>query len=196
MPVSYGPSDINNPRGTPFGGPVPESYWLTKALIFDFEWIMAEAKFLGYDKKDYDDPTPLTALKDCLQTLRSFEVRLSLTSNHKNAEIMPDLHRLNLAEDFDNIRCAEDVKNLKPSPELHQLTMDMLGVKPWRVVAFESKTVGVEAAKAAGIFCVGHRPMGDQVDMILDSFMDVPLTRVLELIDQNKRKKMGLINRG
>jgi beta-phosphoglucomutase-like phosphatase (HAD superfamily) len=193
MPVSYGPSDINNPRGTPFGGPVPESYWLTKALIFDFEWVMAEAQNLGYDKKDYEDPTPLTALKDCLRTLRSYEVRLSLTTNRKTDEIMPELHRLNLAEDFDNIRCAEDVRNLKPSPELHQLTMDMLGVKPWRTVAFESRTVGVEAARAAGIFCVGHPPMADHVDMTLDSFTGLPLVRLLDLIDNNKRVKMGLV---
>ena len=43
-PVTYGPSDINNPRGYPFVGPVPESFWLTKALLFDFDWVVREAQ--------------------------------------------------------------------------------------------------------------------------------------------------------
>ncbi len=187
-PVSYGPSDVVNPRGTPFAGPVPESFWLTKALLFDFDWVIAESKNPNYNKTDYGDPTPLTALKDCFRTLRSYEIRLSLTSNRKNNEIALVLHQLNLAEDFDNIRCFDDVKEVKPSPEMHQLSMDMLGVKSWRAVAFETTLEGVQAAKAAGIFCVGMPPGVDgQADMKLDSFLDAPLIHVLEKIDGIKR---------
>jgi beta-phosphoglucomutase-like phosphatase (HAD superfamily) len=188
-PVSYGPSDVVNPRGTPFGGPVPESFWLTKALLFDFDWVIAESKNPNYNKLDYQDPTPRTALKDCFRTLRSYEIRLAITSNLKNSEIVPVLHLLNLAEDFDNIRCFEDVKEVKPASELHQLSMDMLGVKPWRTVAFETTLEGVQAAKALGIFCVGMPPHVDgQADMKMSSFLDTPLIHVLEKIDQQKRE--------
>jgi beta-phosphoglucomutase-like phosphatase (HAD superfamily) len=188
-PVSYGPSDINNPRGTPFGGMVPESFWLTKALLFDFEWVIAEAQNLNYNKKDYEDPTPLTALKDCFRTLRSYEIRLALTSNRTNSEIVPELHRLNLTEDFDNIRCFEDVNQLKPASEMHQLSMDMLGVRPIRTVAFETTLEGVRAAKTLGIFCVGMPPGVDgQADMKMTSFLETPLLHVLEKIDKIKRE--------
>ncbi|HJT24861.1 MAG TPA: HAD-IA family hydrolase [bacterium] len=167
---------------------MPESFWLTKALLFDFDWVIAESKNPNYNKKDYEDPTPLTALKDCFRTLRSYEIRLSLTSNRRNSEIVPVLHQLNLAEDFDNIRCSDDVKEMKPSPEMHQLSMDMLGVKPWRAVAFETTEEGVQAAKAAGIFCVGMPPGVDgQADMKMTSFLDSPLIHVLEKIDRIKR---------
>lgn len=194
MPVSYGPSDIINPRGNPFVGPVPESFWLTKALLFDFDWVIAESKNPNYNKKDYEDPTPLTALKDCFRTLRAYEIRLSLTSNRKNNEIVPALHQLNLAEDFDNIRCFEDVKEVKPSPEMHELSMDMLGVKPWRAVAFETTLEGVQAAKAAGIFCVGMPPSVDgQADMKLESFLEIPLIHVLEKIDRIKRAALAQV---
>ena len=40
-PVGFGPSDINNPRNVQWGM-VPESFWLTKVLIFDFDWIARE----------------------------------------------------------------------------------------------------------------------------------------------------------
>ncbi len=191
-PVSYGPSDVINPRGNPFAGPVPESFWLTKALLFDFDWVMAESKNLHYNKKDYEDPTPITALKDCFRTLRSYEIRLSLTSNRKNSDIVPELARLNLVEDFDNIRCFDDVKEVKPSPEMHQLSIDMLGVRSWRAVAFETTLEGVQAAKAAGIFCVGMPPaVNGQADMKMDSFLDTPLIHVLEKIDQLKRSAIS-----
>jgi beta-phosphoglucomutase-like phosphatase (HAD superfamily) len=193
-PVTYGPSDINNPRGYPFVGPVPESFWLTKALVFDLDWILREVKNPSYDRKDYPEATPQEAVKHCLRALRSYEIRLSLISNQKNAEVVPEVARLNLAEDFDNIRCFEDVKELRPAPELHLLSLDMMGVKPWKAVAFETSPEGVEAAERAGIFCVGMPPSVDgKADMTLGSFLGEPLLRLLERIDQAKRVKYRIL---
>ena len=192
-PVSYGPSDINNPRGTPFAGMVPESFWLTKALLFDLEWILRDAQNPNFNKTDYPEDSPLGALKHCLRLLRGFEVRTAVTSNLDQKTVVGKLAQLNLAEDFDNIRCFEDVTELKPKTELHLLSMDMLGVKPWRAVAFETDLEGVQAAKAAGVFCVGMLPVVDgQADMTMTSFLEHPLIQILEKIDQLKRKKLGV----
>ena len=192
-PVSYGPSDINNPRGTPFAGMVPESFWLTKALLFDLEWILRDAQNPNFNKTDYPEDSPLGALKLCLRLLRGFEVRTAVTSNLDQKTVVGKLAQLNLAEDFDNIRCFEDVTELKPKTELHLLSMDMLGVKPWRAVAFETDLGGVQAAKAAGVFCVGMPPAVDgQADMTMASFLEHPLVQILEKIDQLKRKKLGI----
>lgn len=188
MPVSYGPSDINNPRGTPFAGMVPESFWLTKALLFDLEWILRDAENPRFNKTDYPEESSLAALKHCLRLLRGFEIRTAVTSNLDQKTVVGKLARLNLAEDFDNIRCFEDVTELKPKTELHLLSMDMLGVKAIRTVAFEVDQDGVKAAKAAGIFCVGMPPAVDgQADMKMDSFIESPLIQVLEKIDGIKR---------
>ena len=194
MPVSYGPSDINNPRGVPFAVPVPESFWLTKALLFDFDWVMREAQNSNYDKIDYPEDSPVQALKLCFRLLRGFEVRLAVTSNLAQRTVVQKLAEVNLTEDFDNIRCFEDVNELKPKTELHLLSMDMLGVKPIRTVAFETTADGVKAAQAAGIFCVGMPPGVDgQADMKLDSFLGGPLLQLLERIDKAKREKLGLV---
>lgn len=193
MPISFGPSDVVNPRGNPFVGPVPESFWLAKALLFDFDWVMAEVKNPNYHKKDYPDATPLEALKNCFSTLRSYEIRLALTSNRRGAEIVPELARLNLSKDFDSIRSMDDVREVKPSPEMYLLSLDTLGVKPWRAIAFETSLAGVRAAKAAGVFCVGMPPEADQeADMKLESFLNFPLLQVLENIDKLKRQRLGL----
>jgi beta-phosphoglucomutase-like phosphatase (HAD superfamily) len=132
----------------------------------------------------------LEALKNCFQTLRSYEIRLALTSNRKQSEVVPELARLNLSADFDNIRCFEDVKERKPSPEMHLLSLDMLGVKPIRAVAFEASKEGIRAAKAAGIFCAELAPLDGGADLALSSFIDTPLLQVLERIDRLKRERM------
>src|SRR5581483_1451592 len=108
-PVSYGPSDINNPRGVPFAVPVPESFWLTKALLFDFDWVMRDAQNSNYDKVDYPEDSPVRALKLCFRLLRGFEIRLAVTSNLAQSTVVQRLAEVNLTEDFDNIRCFEDV---------------------------------------------------------------------------------------
>lgn len=191
-PINFGPSDVKNPRGTPFAGMVPESFWLTKALLFDFDWVAQDSKNPNYTKVDYPEETPLAALKLCYRLLRGFEVRLAVTSNLAQKTVVAELAKLNLAEDFDNIRCFEDVTELKPKTELHLLSLDMMGVKPVRAVAFETNVDGVKAAKEAGIFCVGTPELKDHADMTLDSFIERPLIHMLEGIDKIKRAKMGI----
>jgi|GEM_PF-1264956 len=191
-PINYGPSDINNPRGVPFGGMVPESYWLTKALLFDYDWIVRDAHNHHYNKNDFPEETPSAALKFCFRLLRGFEVRIVLTSNRKQSHVVEDLHRMNLAEDFDNIRCFEDVTELKPKTELHLLALDMMGVKPVRAIALETDPFGVQAAKAAGLFCIGTPELAGKADMTLDSFIQRPLIHTLENIDRHKRANLGM----
>ncbi|HUO58893.1 MAG TPA: HAD hydrolase-like protein [bacterium] len=173
---------------------VPESFWLTKALLFELDWIIRDSQNPNFTKADYPEEFPVAALKHCLKLLRSYEVRTAVTSNRDQKTVVGELVRLNLAEDFDNIRCFEDVTELKPKTELHLLSMDMLGVKPLRTVAFETTVDGVKAAQAAGIFCVGMPPGVDgQADMTMVSFLGEPLLHVLEKIDKSKRIKFGIV---
>ena len=186
-PISFEPSDVKNPRGAPYASPVPESFWLTRALLFDFDWVVQDSQNSDFSRAEYPDSTPLEALRNCFQKLRSYEIRLALTSNHRQSEVIPELAKMGLSADFDNIRCFEDVKENKPSPEMHLLSLDMLGIKPVRAAAFETSTEGVKAAKAAGIFCVSLGPEDEGANMALTSIIDVPLVRVLENIDRMKR---------
>ncbi|HEY5038930.1 MAG TPA: HAD hydrolase-like protein [bacterium] len=190
-PINYGPSDVHNPRGVPFGGMVPESFWMTKALLFDFDWVVQDSKNPNFTKEDYPEESPLAALKNCYRTLRNFEVRTAVTSNLAQKEVVASLAEMNLTEDFDNIRCFEDVTELKPKTELHLLSLDMMGVKAARAVAFETTIDGVNAAKEAKIYCVGKPGLEGHADMILNSFIEIPLLHVLEKIDRAKREQLS-----
>ena len=82
----------------------------------------------------------------------------------------------------------DDVARVKPDPELFLLAARRLEVAPGRCVVFEDSPNGMRAALAAGMRCVAvpnvltrslERP---EVDLVLDSLDERPLSAVLEAI--------------
>ncbi len=186
-PVGFGPSDINNPRNVQWGM-VPESFWLTKVLIFDFDWIVREVAKAQHPMPDHQNLHILSAgLKETFRMLRGYEIRLAMTSNFSQKKVIDELHHLNLAEDFDCIRCAEELPSLKPNPDLHINVMETLGVRPVKAIALETASEGVLAAKAAGLFCVTMTGENLKADYELESFIGEPIIFLLEKIDRVKR---------
>ena len=193
MPVSFGPSDVKNPRSY-FWGPVPESYWLTKVFIFDFDWVVREAELARHAMPDQlEADTSLEGLKETFRMLRGFEVRLAMTSNFTQKQVVEKLHALNLAEDFDCIRCAEELPSLKPNPDLNFNVMETLGIKAIKAIAFEVSPEGVEAARKADVFCVVPPSMEGKADYSLNSITGEHIIGLLEKMDLAKRKKLSLI---
>ncbi len=185
-PINFGPSDVNNPHNIYYAH-VPESFWVTKALIFDLEWIRREMAKAERAMPDHTElKLTVQGLKETFLNLRRYEVRIAMTSNLSSAEVVRELSRLELANDFDSIRCKEDVKVLKPGVELYQITLDTLGIKAPKAISFEVSPEGVAGSKAAGIFCVTptSNPSGDY---ILNSFLERPILLLLEDLDRMKK---------
>jgi mannitol-1-/sugar-/sorbitol-6-/2-deoxyglucose-6-phosphatase len=80
---------------------------------------------------------------------------------------------------LDAIASAVDLGSPKPSPEVYLEACRLLHVDPADAVAFEDSPMGIQAAKAAGMFAVGV-PERDVVglaeagaDLVLRSLLDV-----------------------
>lgn len=58
---------------------------------------------------------------------------------------------LNLEKAFDFVAARDDVENGKPDPEIYQLVVDELGVRPAQCLVVEDSPTGVRAALAAGM---------------------------------------------
>jgi beta-phosphoglucomutase-like phosphatase (HAD superfamily) len=82
----------------------------------------------------------------------------------------------------------DDVRKVKPDPELFRLAASRLGVPPPACVVFEDSPNGMRAALAAGMRCVAvpnalTRPLArPDVDLVLDSLAARPLARILEAL--------------
>lgn len=80
-------------------------------------------------------------------------VRLGVASNSRQGWVTGNLERLGL-DGFQCIRCFDDVGRAKPEPDIYLAVLDCLGLAAGEVIALEDSPSGVQAAKAAGLFCV------------------------------------------
>jgi len=85
---------------------------------------------------------------------------------------------------------GEDVQRAKPHPDIFLETAERLGCLPEACVVIEDSRAGVQAAKGAGMTCVGFRsPHGqdqdlDQADVIVKAINEITLNSLSVLVDQ------------
>ncbi|MCR2804181.1 HAD family hydrolase [Paenibacillus soyae] len=89
-----------------------------------------------------------------LDSARSAGLRIGLASSSDRNWIHTHLELLGIGHYFETIKTSDDVKNVKPDPELYLQALDALGVKPEEAVAIEDSPNGARAAAAAGMGCI------------------------------------------
>ena len=110
-------------------------------------------------------------------------VRLGVASSSGRAWVVGHLERLGL-DGWDCVRCRDDVARTKPSPDLYVAVLGCLEVAPDEAVAVEDSSVGVEAAKAAGLYCVAVPSSLTSVqdfghaDLVLPSLAALPFSEL------------------
>ena len=103
-----------------------------------------------------DAPT-LPAMPGAVEAVRALHAAgypLAVTSSGIRAYIDLVLDRLGIADRFTVIVTGADVTHGKPHPEPYLFTAARLGLPPAACIVFEDATVGVVAAKAAGMRCI------------------------------------------
>jgi beta-phosphoglucomutase len=99
----------------------------------------------------------LPCVADVVRALHARGVILAVTSSAVGSEIDTILRRLGVRDVFAAIVDGGMVVHPKPHPEAFLVTARRLGVAPEQCVVFEDSQVGVDAAKAAGMYCVAVR---------------------------------------
>jgi len=91
---------------------------------------------------------------------------------------------LGLTDCFQAIVAAEDVHRGKPDPEVFVLAASRLGAEADRSIVVEDALAGVEAARRAGMRCIGVSRSGVTLgaDVEVKSLADLPSTAFSDLI--------------
>jgi beta-phosphoglucomutase len=90
---------------------------------------------------------------------------------------------------FDAVACAEDTQRGKPDPQVFQVAAQKLHVPPRHCVVMEDAVAGVQAAKAAGMRCVGVTFVGHHCDESLwQAGADLVVKTLVELYVETLRR--------
>lgn len=146
-----------------------------------------EAKHLLADKKNrwyveyiskMEKNEILPGVKEFIHALRQNNIKIALGSASKNAHTI--LERLELLDCFDAIIDGNKATKAKPDPQVFLMAAAELGAAPEHCVVFEDAFAGIEAAKKAGMCCVGigTREALPEADWVIAGFAD-PLPDVL-----------------
>jgi len=108
----------------------------------------------------------LPGVPQFLQELRNSGIKIALGSASKNSPMILD--RIQLSGMFDAVVDGNSITEAKPNPEVFLKGAEWLGVLPENCVVFEDAIAGIEAARNAGMRCVG---IGDPATLGLADFV-------------------------
>jgi len=127
----------------------------------------------------------LPGVEDYLADAKRLGLKLGVASSATSDWVHGHLTQRGLIEQFDCIRCADNVRRTKPDPELYLAALYALGLRAEQAVALEDSPNGIRAAVRAGLFCVAvpnaltrHLPL-DEAHLRLASLAEMPLERLL-----------------
>ena len=103
-----------------------------------------------------------SGVSESLNLLQAQGVRLGVASNSHREFVRDALDRLGVSGRFDTVVTRDDVKELKPDPEMLVLAAGNLGVETNRCVMVGDSHSDVEAARAAGMRAVYVPGVGER----------------------------------
>ena len=131
--------------------------------------------------------TFIRGFESFVQTLKGRDLQaLAIATNADNYTISATDRAVNLRQYFGpHIYGIESVGNkAKPHPDIYLFTADRLGVDPVKCLAIEDSAHGIQAAKDAGMYCIGINSAGDaqqlrNADRIIQDYHDLSLDDLL-----------------
>ncbi|MEK4357513.1 HAD family hydrolase [Paenibacillus sp. FSL M7-1455] len=97
------------------------------------------------------DVQPRPGVVSYLQEAKRLGLRVCIASSSYYNWIEPYLDKFSLHGYFEFVNTADLVKKVKPDPELYQLSLQKLEIRPEEAVSFEDSLNGFIAAKQAGV---------------------------------------------
>ena len=109
--------------------------------------------------------------KDLIQDLIYSGFMCAVASASDLVKVKVNIEMINLDEPIKTIITGTDVKNKKPDPEIFLKAAEAAGIPPANSLVIEDAISGVQAAKAAGMTCIGVTTSFGR-DILLESGAD------------------------
>ena len=125
-------------------------------------------------------------VEDLMKSLKTRGIRIGVASSSKNAHTV--LKQLRIEKEFDTVVDGSMIRKTKPDPEIFLLAAERMGVEPRSCVVIEDAEAGVEAARAAGMKCIGigSPALLGNANKVFVKTSDIQLSTLRELERDNK----------
>jgi HAD superfamily hydrolase (TIGR01509 family) len=137
----------------------------------------------------------MDGVRAVLDALTGQGVLLAIGSSGMRANIELTVHECGLEGRFAAITAAEDIRRGKPDPQVFLIAAARAGALPGHTVVFEDAPVGIQAAKAAGMYAVGLLT-SHPAQVLWDAGADEVVQSLVEydvpaLVDRLRRRRLG-----
>ena len=125
-------------------------------------------------------------VEELMKSLKTRGIRIGVASSSKNAQTV--LKQLRIEKEFDTVIDGSMIRKTKPDPEIFLLAAERMGVDPRFCVVIEDAEAGVEAARAAGMKCIGigSPALLGNANKVFVKTSDIQLSTLRELERDNK----------
>ena len=126
-----------------------------------------------------NDVQPTRGVIELLWRLKKKNIKLGIGSSSHRKLITYVLKKLEIENLFEAVIGAEDITYGKPNPEIFLKCARMLGTDPAQCLVVEDAALGLQAAKAAGMICLGYRnPHSGKQDLAKADFVTDDFTKL------------------
>jgi mannitol-1-/sugar-/sorbitol-6-/2-deoxyglucose-6-phosphatase len=128
---------------------------------------------------------PMVGAIQAIDTARTAGLRVAIASSSARELIDAVVERLGIGDVIDAVCTADDEVRGKPDPAVYLSAAQAVDVMPSLCVAIEDSPVGVSAAVAAGMRCIGVRSHGElsgdisHAHVVIDSLLEVTAAMLL-----------------
>lgn len=109
---------------------------------------------------------PVRGVLNFVQELNRRGIAMAVATSASEIRTFSTIERMGLGGCFEAVITASDVLTGKPHPMVYRMACERIGVAPGSALAFDDASAGIEAAKSAGMRCIGVASNGLSTKLI------------------------------
>jgi HAD superfamily hydrolase (TIGR01509 family) len=140
-------------------------------------------------EENFQDVRLIPGVSRFLETLRTAGLDAGIATSASSARTWGTLRRLKLDQEFTAVVTGDDVKAGKPDPEVYRLAAQRMNLRPEHLLVLEDAPCGVQAARLAGMRCVGVSTNGRAellrqcgAELVIPNFIDLSIETLLQTV--------------
>jgi beta-phosphoglucomutase len=139
-------------------------------------------------EENFDEVKLIPGVCAFLEALERAGLRTGIATSASRSRTSGTLSRLHLDQKFADLATGDDVLVGKPDPAVYRLISERLKIPPDRLVVLEDSPCGIQAARAAGMWCIGVATNGRTEALrlagaahVVPDFVNLSVEELLEL---------------